>query len=95
LTYNYKNELFSIYIFHFNNNNLRVFVAELDNAIKLIASRTNREEFNKIKSVMYGLFCGASFGFDDSGMAFRVHLDQIRNKTDKEKLNARVLRVVK
>jgi hypothetical protein len=72
LTYNYKNESFSIYIFHFNNNNLGVFVAELDNAIKLIASRTNREEFNKIKSVMYGLFCGASFGFDDSGMAFRV-----------------------
>ena len=70
-------------------------MAELDNAIKLIASRTNREEFNKIKSVMYGLFCGASFGFDDSGMAFRVHLDQIRNKADKEKLNARVLRVVK
>lgn len=70
-------------------------MAELDNAIKLIASRTNREEFKTIKSVMYGLFCGASFGFGDSGMAFRVHLDQIRTKTDKEKLNARVLRVVK
>ena len=44
---------------------------------------------------MYGLFCGASFGFDDSGLAFKVHLDQIRKKTDKEKLNASVLRVVK
>ena len=70
-------------------------MAELDNAVKLIASKTTREEFNKIKSVMYGLFCGASFGFDDSGLAFRVHLDQIRKKTDKEKLNASVLRVVK
>ena len=53
-------------------------MAELDNAVKLIASRTSREEFNKIKSVMYGLFCGASFGFEESGLAFRVHLDQIR-----------------
>lgn len=70
-------------------------MAELDNAVKLIASRTSREEFNKIKSVMYGLFCGASFGFDESGLAFKVHLDQIRNKTDKEKLNASILRVVK
>lgn len=69
-------------------------MAELDNAVKLIASRTNRDEFNKIKSVMYGLFCGASFGFDDSGIAFKVHLDQIRKNTHKEKLNASVLHLV-
>lgn len=70
-------------------------MADLDNAIKLIASRTSRDEFNKIKSIMCGLFSGASFGFDESALAFRVHLDQIRKKTDKEKLNARILRVVK
>ena len=68
---------------------------DLDTAIKTIASRTTRTEFKKIKSVMYGLFAGVDFGFDDSGMAFRVHLDQIRKNTDKEKLNASVLRVVK
>jgi len=51
-------------------------MTELDKAIRVIASRTTREEFKNIKSVMYGLFCGASFGFDESGLAFRVHLDQ-------------------
>jgi len=44
---------------------------------------------------MYGLFCGASFGFDESGLAFRVHLDQQYNNADKDRLYTRGLRVVK
>ena len=38
---------------------------DLDSAIKTIASRTTQTEFKKIKSVMYGLFAGVDFGFDD------------------------------
>ena len=68
---------------------------DLDSAIQTIASRTTRTEFKKIKSVMYGLFAGADFGFDDSGLAFRNHMDQIYKKTEKDRLTMRGLRVVK
>jgi hypothetical protein len=73
----------------------RLVTTELDKAIHVIASRTTREEFKNIKSVMYGLFCGASFGFDESGLAFRVHLDQQYKNADKKRLYTRGLRVVK
>ena len=68
---------------------------DLDSAIKTIASRTTKTEFKKIKSVMYGLFAGVDFGFDDSGLAFRNHMDQIYKKTEKDRLAMRGLRVVK
>lgn len=68
---------------------------ELDKAIRVIASRTTREEFKNIKSVMYGLFCGASFGFDDGGLSFRVHLDQQYKNANEDRLSTRGLRVVK
>jgi len=44
---------------------------------------------------MYGLFAGVDFGFDDSGLAFRNHMDQIYKKTEKDRLAMRGLRVVK
>lgn len=68
---------------------------QLDEAVKIIASRTTRDEFKKVKSVLYGLFCGADFGFDEGGLAFRVHLDQTYKQTDKDRLAMRGLRVVK
>lgn len=68
---------------------------ELKKALEIIASRTTREEYGKVTSVLFGLFAGVSFGFGDSALGFKVYLDEVYKRTDKDRLAMRGLRVVK
>lgn len=68
---------------------------ELKKALEIIASRTTREEYSKVKSVLFGLFAGVSFGFSDSTLGFKSYLDDVYKRTNKDRLAMRGLRVVK
>jgi hypothetical protein len=70
-----------------------VAAQDLDSAIKTIASRTTRTEFKKIKSVMYGLFAGVDFGFDDSGLNLKMKNNQ-QNKSFGERFCSVLLKML-
>ncbi len=68
---------------------------ELGKTLEIIASRTTREEYRKVSSILFGLFCGTSFGFSDSTLGFKSYLDEVYKRTPKDRLAMRGLRVVK
>ena len=68
---------------------------EFGKTLAIIASRTTREEYRKISSVLFGLYCGTNFGFSDSTLGFKSYLDEVYKRTNKDRLAMRGLRVVK
>lgn len=68
---------------------------EFGKTLAIIASRTTREEYRKISSILFGLFCGTNFGFSDSTLGFKSYLDEVYKRTNKDRLAMRGLRVVK
>jgi hypothetical protein len=68
---------------------------EFGKTLAIIASRTTREEYRKISSVLFGLYCGTTFGFSDSTLGFKSYLDEVYKRTNKDRLAMRGLRVVK
>ena len=68
---------------------------ELGKTLEIIASRTTREEYRKVSSVLFGLYCGTNFGFSDSTLGFKSYLDEVYKRTNKDRLAMRGLRVVK
>ncbi len=68
---------------------------EFGKTLAIIASRTTREEYRKVSSVLFGLYCGTNFGFSDSTLGFKSYLDEVYKRTNKDRLAMRGLRVVK
>jgi hypothetical protein len=68
---------------------------EFGKTLAIIASRTTREEYRKVSSVVFGLYCGTNFGFSDSTLGFKSYLDEVYKRTNKDRLAMRGLRVVK
>jgi len=68
---------------------------EFGKTLAIIASRTTREEYRKISSILFGLYCGTNFGFSDSTLGFKSYLDEVYKRTNKDRLAMRGLRVVK
>ena len=68
---------------------------EFGKTLAIIASRTTREEYRKVSSVLFGIYCGTNFGFSDSTLGFKSYLDEVYKRTNKDRLAMRGLRVVK
>lgn len=68
---------------------------ELEDALTIIASKTNFEEYNRIKSVLFGLYAGCTYGFPEYGMEFLHYLDRKYPEARRELVQQRGLRVIK
>jgi len=68
---------------------------ELEDALNIIASKTNFEEYNRIKSVLFGLYAGCTYGFPEYGMEFLHYLDRKYHEARRELVQQRGLRVIK
>lgn len=68
---------------------------ELEHALETIASKTNSEEYAQIKTVIFGLYAGCTYGFPEYGMEFLHYLDRKYPETRRKLAEDRGLRVVK
>ena len=76
--------------------NLKIYIdKDFKECIEIISNRLTKEEFDKVCNVLYNLRNGYDYGFEDSiKFAFYNEVQSIKNKKNKNTVEAKVLRII-